>query len=334
RPVGPHGPHPRRRRLAIGMLVVASALAGAAPLPAAARAADDRGAAAASDDRDAVDAASAGATDARRAATATATAVRGERDAGALPPPPAVANPALGGCDAPLLQQLMENDPTVSQWIIVVVPTVASTTGMLEIATVRGNAWQCTLAATTAQVGRAGIRQLAQRRSGDDTTPSGIFPLGVVTSPQGPISFFGNAADPGALGPYRRIRTGDCYGANPNTVGYGHWRVDSTTCVGDDELLERNVQTYEHAALIGANTEPNVSGDAPDEIATAAAIFLHRTAVDSSGGPRPTSGCVSIGHAQLVTAMRSIDPALRPHFAIGLRTELMSAPLRTRMQYR
>ncbi|MEO6122516.1 MAG: L,D-transpeptidase family protein [Ilumatobacteraceae bacterium] len=258
------------------------------------------------------------------AAVTSATAVRGERVIGPLPPAPSVANPLLVGCDATLLQHLMESDPTSSQWIMVVVPSTTSTVGTLAIATVRDTAWECSLATTTAQVGRSGVRPLIDRRSGDGTTPSGIFPLGVVASPQGPISFFGNSANPGAHGSYRTIQNGDCYGANPNTPGYGHWRVDSTTCTGDDELLERNVQSYEHAVLIGANTEPNVSGDAPGEIPYAAAIFLHRTAVTTTGAAKPTAGCVSIGHTQLVAAVRTIDPALSPRFAIGTRADLLA----------
>jgi L,D-peptidoglycan transpeptidase YkuD (ErfK/YbiS/YcfS/YnhG family) len=237
---------------------------------------------------------------------------------------PPVDNPALAGCDAAVLQKLAESKPTVAQWIVVTVPSATSTAGTLAIATVRNDAWQCTLAPTAAMVGRGGIRPLLQRRSGDGTTPAGVFPLGVVNSPQGPISFFGNSANPGALGPYRRVQPGDCYGANPNTPGYGHWRVDSAGCVGDDELLQTMVTAYEHAVLIGANTEPDVSGDAPGETAYAAAIFLHRTSVNANGSPKPTSGCVSIGHTQLVTALRAIDPALDPHFAIGTRTDLLA----------
>ncbi|HRE01150.1 MAG TPA: hypothetical protein PLV68_07600, partial [Ilumatobacteraceae bacterium] len=163
-----------------------------------------------------------------------------------------------------------------------------------------------------------------QRRSGDDTTPSGILPLGVVHSPQGPISFFGNAADPGTRGPYRRVQPGDCYGANPNTPGYGHWRVDPTGCTGDDELLARYVQSYAHAVLIGANTEPDVSGDAPGETPYASAIFLHRSAYTPSGVAKATSGCVSVALPALVTAMRAIDPALSPNFAIGTRAALLA----------
>ncbi|MCU1365439.1 MAG: hypothetical protein JWL72_21 [Ilumatobacteraceae bacterium] len=270
-----------------------------------------------------------------RAATATAQAVAGAAEQlGPAPASPTIDAVALTGCDVEVLQKLASSDRTVMQWIIVSVPQSAATAGTLSIATVRSGRWVCALSSTVAQVGRQGVRPILQRRSGDDTTPAGIFPLGVVSTPQGPISFFGNSADPGALGTYRRVQRGDCYGANPNTPGYGHWRVDTRTCTGDDELLANNVQAYEHAALIGANTEPNVSGDAPGEIAYAAAIFLHRTTYASGNVPKPTSGCVSIPHDQLVTALRSIDPALNPRFAIGTRSDLFATPSRSGLPVR
>jgi L,D-peptidoglycan transpeptidase YkuD (ErfK/YbiS/YcfS/YnhG family) len=269
------------------------------------------------------------------AATATATAKAGPAEQVVpLPAYPSVAGPRLNGCDAEVLQRLIASDPTVSQWVMVVVPSTSSTNGTLAMATVVADTWVCTIQQTSAEVGRTGIRPLLQRRSGDGSTPSGIFPLGVVNSPQGPVSFFGNSADPGALGPYRRVQPGDCYGANPNTAGYGHWRVDATGCTGDDELLALNVQSYEHAVLIGANTEPNVSGDAAGEIPYASAIFLHRISLDGAGQPKPTSGCVSIGHTQLVTALQTINPQLKPTFAIGTRADLLATVPRSSLPSR
>ena len=185
--------------------------------------------------------------------------------------------------------------------------------------------WVCTLAATPAEVGRQGVRPLLQRRSGDDTTPAGVFPLGTVATPQGAISFFGNAIDPGVHGAYRRVQPGDCFGANPNTAGYGHWRVDPTGCTGDDELLETNVQAYEHAVLIGANTEPMVSGDAAGEIPYAAAIFLHRTTYFSNGAPKPTSGCVSISRGALVLALFALPLAAQSAAYRAMETKVNAA---------
>ncbi len=255
----------------------------------------------------------------------TSTATRGERtQVTPFPQVPPLDNPALAGCDPVVLRALVQGNATARQWIVVLAPTITSTSATLQIATLGPNdIWGCSLAATPARVGRSGIRPFADRRSGDDTTPSGIFPLGSVLTPQGPVSFFGNSADPGARGPYRRVQTDDCYGANPNTTGYGHWRTDAAGCTGADELLHSIGAAYEHAILIGANTEPNVSGDAPGETAYASAIFVHRFTYTASGAPKPTSGCVSVSHSALVTAVRTIDPLLDPHFAIGTQQSLL-----------
>jgi L,D-peptidoglycan transpeptidase YkuD (ErfK/YbiS/YcfS/YnhG family) len=225
---------------------------------------------------------------------------------------------AIAGCHPDVLRAVVQRNGSARQWIIVLAPTTTSTSATLEIATLGADdQWHCSLAGTAARLGRKGIRPLLDRRSGDDTTPSGIFPLGTVLTPQGPVSFFGNSPDPGALGAYRHVQNDDCYGANPNTPGYGHWRSDASGCTGADELLHSIGAAYEHAVLIGANTEPAVSGDAPGEIAYASAIFLHRFTYTAAGSPKPTSGCVSVSHSALLTALRSIDPNLDPHFAIG-----------------
>jgi L,D-peptidoglycan transpeptidase YkuD (ErfK/YbiS/YcfS/YnhG family) len=115
------------------------------------------------------------------------------------------------------------------------------------------------------------------------------------------FSFFGNAPDPGVTaGTYRNVRTGDCFGATPNTPGYGHLRNDTRCAGADDEYLPDFVTSYTNAALIGANMEPNVSGDAPGEIPHAAAIFLH------AGITNPTSGCVSLAQSDLTAVLRAM----------------------------
>ena len=180
----------------------------------------------------------------------------------------------------------------------------------VEVAT-RGSAgWACG-APMNARIGSAGFRPLLDRRSGDDTTPAGVFPLAIMTAPDGQrFSFFGNDPDPGVTaGTYRRVQVGDCFGATPGTSGYGHLRYDANCPGPDDEYLPRFVTTYSHAALIGANMEPTVSGDEPGELPYAAAIFLHRhTYVSGSSGPtKPTSGCVSLASADLTSVLLGLD---------------------------
>jgi L,D-peptidoglycan transpeptidase YkuD (ErfK/YbiS/YcfS/YnhG family) len=137
------------------------------------------------------------------------------------------------------------------------------------------------------------------------------------------FSFFGNGADPGVTaGPYRSVRSGDCFGATPNTPGYGHLR-DQPNCPGpDDEYLPRFTEAYVHAALIGANTEPDVSGDAPGEVPYASAIFLHRTSYTATGASKPTSGCVSLAMGDLVDVLTAMRPDVL--FAIGTTDWLMT----------
>ncbi len=206
----------------------------------------------------------------------------------------------------------------VSQVIVVLTPTAASSTGTLQVAERTAVGWVCG-AAHTARLGKNGTRPLLQRRSGDGTTPAGVFPLGVMTAWDGQVfSFFGNSADPGVTaGPYRRVRVGDCFGATPNAPSYGHlvYRT-AANCPGpDDEYLPGVTGAYEHAALIGANMEPNVSGDAPGETPYAAAIFLHRFSYDAAGLTKPTAGCVSLAHADLLSVLRVMRSDVR--FAIG-----------------
>ena len=195
--------------------------------------------------------------------------------------------------------------------VIVRADDATATDAVVEIARRSDSSWTCE-PPMAARLGRSGFRVLADRRSGDGTTPAGVFPLATMTAPDGErFSFFGNAPDPGvSAGTYREVRTGDCFGATPNTPGYGHLRNDTTCAGADDEYLPRFVRTYTTAALIGANMEPEVSGDAPGEVPYAAAIFLHHhNYVSGTSGPtRPTSGCVSLAQADLTAVLLALTP--------------------------
>lgn len=226
------------------------------------------------------------------------------------PPEPTPCQRTAGAIAArhpgPLLQVLVRTE----NW--------TDTTAVLEVARLTEAGWICD-SPMEARVGRNGVRALLQRRSGDGTTPAGVFPLATMTAPDGQrFSFFGNAADPGvSAGTYRRVRSGDCFGATPNTPGYGHLRFDRSCPGPDDEYLPTFTTAYSNAALIGANMEPEVSGDAVGEVPYAAAIFLHRHvyAAGSSGTTKPTSGCVSLSQADLVAVL--VTMTSDAVFAIG-----------------
>lgn len=235
-----------------------------------------------------------------------------------LPPDQASAQPGRDTVCEQVATNVGVKNPATNQVIVVITPTATSPAATLEVATRTAKGWVCA-PAMSARVGPNGVRPLLDRRSRDGTTPAGIFPLGTMTAWDGQVfSFFGNAADPGVTaGNYRRVQAGDCFGATPNHPDYGHlvYRTKADCPGPDDEYLPSITSAYIHAALIGANMEPNVSGDAPDEIPYAAAIFLHRFSLDANGNPLPTSGCVSLGKNNLVAVLTAMQPTTM--FAIG-----------------
>lgn len=225
-------------------------------------------------------------------------------------------------CDLETVEALAGRHPSIRQFVVMATDSFEATTGTVEVA-VRsiGGAWRCQRGAQTAMFGLSGTRPFVDRRSGDGTTPAGVFPLGEVTAWDGEtFSMFGNQPDPGVQVPYRSVRWEDCWGATPGADRYQHV-VNRPGCSGPDEWLPSIREAYSHAAVIGANLDP-ISGDEPGEIPYAAAIFLHRFSYSSSGAPKTTHGCVSLAYEDLVDTIRAIDPDLEPHFAIGPRAWL------------
>jgi L,D-peptidoglycan transpeptidase YkuD (ErfK/YbiS/YcfS/YnhG family) len=220
-------------------------------------------------------------------------------------------------CDTTTLTALSARHPDARQFVLMRTADFAATTGVVEVAVrTDDGTWRCQRGPQPARFGRQGTRPLIDRRSGDGTTPAGVFPLAEVTAwDGGTFSIFGNHPDPGTLAPYRAVRGEDCWGASPNTERYQHL-VNRPNCTGPDEWLPRFGDVYSHAAVIGANLDP-ISGDAPGETPLAAAIFLHRHSYNSNGTTRPTSGCISLSMNDLVDTIRLLDPHLSPHFAIG-----------------
>ena len=220
-------------------------------------------------------------------------------------------------CDFATAELLSARHPTTRQFVIVGADTWTANTASLQIVARSANGeWRCQQPPVVARVGTHGLRPLVERRSGDGTTPAGVFPLGNVQAWDGQrFQFFGNLADPGVRGLYRRVRYEDCWGATPHTASY-QALINAPGCNSPDEWLTRVGDVYGHAAVIGANLDP-ISGTLPGEPALAAAILLHRYSYSASGASRPTSGCVSLAEDDLEVALRLIDPALDVRFAIG-----------------
>ncbi len=192
----------------------------------------------------------------------------------------------------------------------VVVVTASGSWADVDLLVRTGAGWTCGRMNMVGRVGSNGVRTLAQRRSGDGTTPGGVFALGTMTAWDGQtFQFFGNGPNPGVPGTWRQVRAGDCWGATPGTPSYNLLvQRQPAACTGDDEYLPHITGAYSAAALIGANMGPARSGDAPGEPALAAAIFLHRHSYDGAGASRPTAGCVSLSATDLVAVLRQLVP--------------------------
>lgn len=242
-----------------------------------------------------------------RAGTAGSTAARGT--AVQIEPPP--SDPA---CLPPA------GVPASARQVVVVRSSGSfALVDLLERAgTSESGGWTCTLRDVPGRVGRNGVRPLAQRVSGDGTTPSGVFALGTMTAPNGDtFQFFGNGADPGVAGGWHQVQSGDCWDATGGDATYNTLTSrPAANCTGEDEYLPSVTGAYSRAALIAANMGPDRSGDQPGEIARAAAIFLHRFSYDTAGNSRPTSGCVSLAGPDLDVVLRALVPG-EAWFAIG-----------------
>lgn len=222
------------------------------------------------------------------------------------PTAPAPPTPAPGGgsanCNPPA------GVPANARQVVVV--TASGNRADVDLLVHNGTAWTCARMDMRGRVGSNGVRALAQRRSGDGTTPAGIFPLGTMTAPDGQtFQFFGNGVNPGVQGTWRQVRAGDCWGATPNTPDYNTLvNRPAANCASPDEYLLNFQGAYSRAALIGANMGPDRSGNDAGEAPLAAAIFLHRHSFDAAGNSKPTSGCVSLGNDNLIYVLQQLKP--------------------------
>jgi L,D-peptidoglycan transpeptidase YkuD (ErfK/YbiS/YcfS/YnhG family) len=198
--------------------------------------------------------------------------------------------------------------PSTARRVLVV--TASGTTADVDLLVKRHGVWRCRRTDMHGRVGRNGVRPLLQRRSGDGTTPAGVFPLGTMRARDGQsFQFFGNGANPGVPGTWRQVRSGDCWGATPGTPRYNKLvRRAAWNCRSPDEYLPAITGAYSQAAIIGANLGPNRSGDDPGEPPYAAAIFLHRHSYESTGATRATSGCVSLAAGDLAFVLQRLVP--------------------------
>ncbi|PZS31903.1 MAG: hypothetical protein DLM59_09125 [Pseudonocardiales bacterium] len=184
-----------------------------------------------------------------------------------------------------------------TQVITVVAASPASTGGTLQAWDRTAGGWVPRGPAVHAYLGDQGITtHPSETRS---ATPAGSFTL---------TQAFGRAGDPGTALPYFRTDSSDWWVTDVTSRSYNtHYRC-SSACpfdTGLGENLYRAGFLYTYAVVIDYNRRPVTPG-------AGSAFFLHVTEF------KPTTGCVSIPQASLVSIMRWLSPSAHPRIIMGV----------------
>ena len=173
-----------------------------------------------------------------------------------------------------------------------------------------GSKWICARTDMVGRVGRNGVRALSARRSGDGTTPGGIFPLGSMTAPDGQtFQFFGNGANPGVRGTWRQVKVGRLLGGDAEHGGLQHAghphgghlheprrvprQLPELVLAGGDHRRQHGTQPLRRRRRRAGPRR----GDLPPP-----------HSYDANGNSKPTSGCVSLGNSDLIYVLQRLVP--------------------------
>jgi L,D-peptidoglycan transpeptidase YkuD (ErfK/YbiS/YcfS/YnhG family) len=195
---------------------------------------------------------------------------------------------------------------------VVVVTASSWSTSYATVRTYRNDStgWHAQLAPMSARIGSRGFAPLGNRRQDSGETPAGTFGL---------LSAFGAAPDPGTALAYRQFDRNDWWPYDPRdprtyNVAQFHGRSGATLWrpAWAEHLWDLRDQ-YEYAVVLDYNLPEGTYRSGSQRFATSSAdpragggIFLHVRA------PRPTSGCVAVSRAGMLSILRWLDPAQHP----------------------
>ncbi|MFJ4684285.1 L,D-transpeptidase [Streptomyces sp. NPDC088789] len=183
------------------------------------------------------------------------------------------------------------------QLITAVAPDTGSTTGTVTWWDRQGDTW-VEAGSAPARFGAKGLVEGDSREQGTNTTPTGLYDL--------PYAFGIEPAPDGTAYPHRAVRQDSWWCQDNDSRDYNRWsepRAADCRAGHAEHLISYGTQ-YAHALVIGFNYHEPVRG-------RGAGIFLH---VNGSG---PTAGCVSVPNEAMRAILAWVEPAARPHIAIG-----------------
>jgi L,D-peptidoglycan transpeptidase YkuD (ErfK/YbiS/YcfS/YnhG family) len=179
-----------------------------------------------------------------------------------------------------------------TQWIVVGVPTAASTSGTLTAFQKVGQEWKVVLGPTKAMVGDVGVGAPAD---GVHRTPVGTFAFDQA---------FGREPNPGTKMPYFQATSQDWWDEDASSPTYNTHVRSATNPSAITENLYDSGPVYDYAVNMAVNPQRipgKVSG-----------IFLHVT------DGNPTWGCVAIGREEMKSVLTWLDPAAAPRITVGV----------------
>ncbi|MDL2077394.1 L,D-transpeptidase family protein [Streptomyces sp. GXMU-J15] len=184
-----------------------------------------------------------------------------------------------------------------TQLITAVADRTGATRGIVTWWELRRGRW-VRAGTAPARFGANGLVRGTERRQGTSTTPTGLYSL--------PYAFGIKAAPRGTAYKYRRVHRDSWWCQDNRSRSYNRWTEPrAADCrAAESEHLITYAGQYAHALVVGFNYRRPVRG-------RGAGIFLH---VNGRGA---TAGCVSVPGADMRRILRWVDPARKPHIAIG-----------------
>jgi len=191
--------------------------------------------------------------------------------------------------------------PQTRQFISVTAPVASSTRGTLSTYGRTGDCWSLAYGPFSVRLGAHGLS--ATRHEGDETTPIGVFSIG--------MTMYGNGPNPGVRYHYVQLHCGSWWDENPRSATYNLFvQLPCGTSprfgTASSETLWRQPKAYRSFAVINFNPH-RVAG-------MGSGIFLH----GETGSA--TAGCVALSPANLVKVLTWLQPTSNPVISLSVVT--------------
>lgn len=196
------------------------------------------------------------------------------------------------------------NDTVISgsQLLVAVAESRYNTTASIYTLERLPNGWRLRSGPLRSMIGRNGFASPGEKREGDGKVPSGLFPLEFA---------FGYAPSLNSKLPYRQATTDDLWVDDVDSPDYNTWVKRGKTTARSFEVMKMDDIRYSYGLVTGYNRNPVIKG-------YGSGIFVHVWLYDGY----PTSGCVALDAAELVSILAWLDPAQQPQILMGTREDL------------